>query len=70
MNDMFYISFEEATTVKVGRLIENGVILEEQSVSRNHASIELKSEEMILKDDKSKYGTLIYEENAEIIIKA
>lgn len=37
MENMFYVSFEETSNIRVGRLLDNGVILEEQSVSRRHA---------------------------------
>lgn len=57
------------TSVKVGRQGDNGVILEEASVSRKHSEFILEGENKILvKDTDSKYGTAIYEDNMEFVI--
>ena len=58
------------TSVKVGRQGDNGVILEDPSVSRKHSEFILKEEEdkILIKDTDSKYGTSIYEDNMEFVI--
>lgn len=62
-DNTFYVAFQHTDSVKVGRLADNGMVLEEQSVSRRHASLQHHGEEMIVKDEGSKYGTLLHEKN-------
>lgn len=62
-----YLSMEEQKSISIGRLFDNGVILDEITVSRKHAVIEMnKKNRFVIKDRDSKYGTLVYERGGEI----
>jgi hypothetical protein len=39
--DKFYVTFGEETTVRIGRLDENGLYLTDQTVSRHHAVLQI-----------------------------
>lgn len=64
--EKMYISFQEETLVKVGRQEENGVMLTDGSVSRQHASLELAHRSITIHDRGSKYGTLIEERDKRV----
>ena len=60
-----YITMEEEKSVSIGRLYQNGVILEDQTVSRKHCVLNHTAKGFFIKDQKSKFGTLVYEKEAK-----
>jgi pSer/pThr/pTyr-binding forkhead associated (FHA) protein len=65
IENSMYVTVGDTNRAKVGRLFDNGVILEDPSVSRQHAEIELiNNTTFLIRDYKSKYGTLIYDPEA------
>lgn len=68
MNDSpVYITVDEDNKTTVGRLPESGVVIDELTVSRKHAIIRVnEAAGLIVEDEKSKFGTLIYDKNVEV----
>ncbi len=68
MNDSpVYITVDDENKTTVGRLPDSGVVIDELTVSRKHATIRVnQGGKLIVEDEKSKFGTLIYDKNAEI----
>jgi hypothetical protein len=50
-DNCFYVTFGEEDCIKIGRLSENGLLLNDQTVSRNHASLAKDGDRCILKDE-------------------
>jgi hypothetical protein len=66
-SEMIYITVDEENKASVGRLLDNGVIIDDITVSRKHAMFEMnKDNKFVLKDTDSKFGTLVYEKDAAI----
>lgn len=60
-----YITIDDDNRTTVGRLPESGVVIDELTVSRKHAIIRInEGAKVIVEDEKSKFGTLIYDRNA------
>ena len=65
----YTVKFNSDNILKLGRGLENQLILNDISVSRNHALIKLdQSNNLILEDNNSKFGTLILIQAKEIEI--
>ena len=65
----YTVKFNSDNILKLGRGLENQLILNDISVSRNHSLIKLdKSNNLILEDNNSKFGTLILIQAKEIEI--
>ncbi|BAU64917.1 adenylate cyclase, family 3 [Stanieria sp. NIES-3757] len=55
---------------KIGRLLDNDIVISDSSVSRNHATIEVKPDETIIKDLNSKNRTFVNEvEISQFLLK-
>jgi hypothetical protein len=56
----YTVKFSEDKTLKIGRGLEMNLILNDLSVSRSHCTLELNEDnEIFLKDNNSKFGTLV-----------
>ena len=65
----YIVKFNSDNTLKIGRGLENQLILNDISVSRNHSLIKLdQSYNVILEDNNSKFGTLVLIQAKEIEI--
>lgn len=48
--------------MKVGRLDDSGLLLQDNTVSRKHSILRIgKNDKCTIEDDESKYGTLVYD---------
>ena len=57
------MSLHENDKITIGRANESDLIINDISVSRTHSCIILKNKKILLKDLKSKFGTLILIQN-------
>ena len=65
----YLVKFNTDNTLKIGRGLDNQLILNDISVSRNHSIIKLdQSNNLILEDNNSKFGTLVLVQAEEIEI--
>src|SRR5207245_10678815 len=58
------IDFDDFPTITIGRSPENVVVIPDQEVSRNHASLSFSGNKLILKDLGSLNGTFLYDGKA------
>ena len=56
----YIVKFDKNNILKIGRGLDNNLILDDLSISRNHCQLELNDNgDIFLKDNNSKFGTLI-----------
>ena len=53
--------------IKMGRAQTNNIRIHDISISRNHAEIVIKDEKLYIRDNKSKFGTLLLMKSPELI---
>ena len=56
---IFIVSLDKNRHLKIGRGIENEIILKDPSVSRMHCKLNIERHQIFIHDSDSKYGTLI-----------
>ena len=49
----------DGATLKIGRHSENDIVLKDMSVSRHHATIEVRGHRLFVRDARSKNGTIV-----------
>jgi|GEM_PF-4365679 len=57
--DIFHLELSEDKAIKIGRAADNDIVLQDASVSRNHARLELRGKSFFLVDCGSSGGTVL-----------
>ena len=52
-------SLTDGANLMVGRVLGNDIVLEDMTVSRLHATIEVKGRKLVVSDQESKNGTVV-----------
>ena len=67
-NWLYFIDLSQKRDISIGRSLDNDVILNELSVSRQHAKLSIDSQEktVTLSNNNAKFGTLVQIDKIEI----